>query len=108
MLCGGGGTAVAGGGGTAVAVAGCGTVCRRGELSIIRSICRCVRFKRFSSSTVRVHAALPYSTVGVTLPSKSRRRSFNEYDLVVSSLLSIKNLRHPDAILFSTSVCADW
>ena len=47
---------------------GVACVCRRGELRIMRSICRCVRFNRFSSSVVRVQVALPYSTVGVTLP----------------------------------------
>lgn len=41
---------------------------RLAELRIILSICRWVRFKRFSNSSVIVHAALPYRTVGVTVP----------------------------------------
>ena len=65
-----------------------GPWCLRGEPSIIRSICRCVRFKRFSSSTVSVQEVHAYNTVGVTVPWNSLILLFKEYDLVVSSRLS--------------------
>ena len=62
---------------------------RRGACMIMRSICRCVRLSRFSSSLVSVQASAPYKMVGVTVPWKSRRRSFREYLLLVSSCLYV-------------------
>ena len=51
---------------------------RRGELKIILSICRWVRRSLSSSCFVNVQELLPYSTVGVTVPSKSRQRPLKE------------------------------
>ena len=43
-------------------------ILRRGAWAIIRSIWRCVRRRRFSSSAVSVQASHPYRTVGVMMP----------------------------------------
>ena len=45
--------------------------CLLGVPSMSLSIRRCVRCNCRSMSLVRVSAALPYNTVGVTVPSKS-------------------------------------
>ena len=50
----------------------------RGEFRIIRSIWHCVRFSLFASSVVIVHEALKYITVGVIVPSQSRKRPLRE------------------------------
>ena len=52
--------------------------CRLGQLTIMRSICRCVLRSLCSNSTVNVHVELPYSIVGVMVPWKRRRRPFRE------------------------------
>ena len=41
---------------------------RLGLLTIILSICLCVRRSLLASSVVSVHDALPYKTVGVMVP----------------------------------------
>ena len=76
---------------------------RLGGLMIIRSIWRCVRRKRFSSSPVSVQELHPYRIVGVIVPWNNRSRSFIEYVFVVSSCFSRQNFLHPAAILLSIS-----
>ena len=78
---------------------------RLGRFMIMRSICLCVRCSLFSNSWVSVQAAVPYKIVGVIVPWNNLNRPRNEYDLVVSSCLSMWNdTQHYLTIMRSTMV----